>query len=100
MYFFSEKMEAMDQEETREERLGRRVMEKLWELTIARGLAYTTASQLQQKTKKSAGLQSAKALEPFLMQLQESNCIEITEEKRGKRLLYVSPYFQKPKKGG
>ena len=100
MYFFSEKMEAMEQEETREERLGRRVMEKLWELTIARGLAYTTASQLQQKTKKSAGLQSAKALEPFLMQLQESNCIEITEEKRGKRLLYVSPYFQKPEKRG
>lgn len=100
LYFFSEKLEAMEQEETREERLGRRVMEKLWELTIARGLAYTTASQLQQRTKKSAGLQSAKALEPFLIQLQESNCIEITEEKRGKRLLYVSPYFQKPAKKG
>lgn len=100
VYFFAQKLEAMEQEETREERLGRRVMEKLWELTIARGLAYTTASQLQQRTKKSAGLQSAKALEPFLIQLQESNCIEITEEKRGKRLLYVSPYFQKPAKKG
>ena len=100
VYFFAQKLEAMEQEETREERLGRRVMEKLWELTIARGLAYTTASQLQQRTKKSSGLQSAKALEPFLIQLQESNCIEITEEKRGKRLLYVSPYFQKPAKKG
>lgn len=95
MYFFSEKMEAMEQEETREERLESTILKKLADLTLAQGKAYTTVSSLQRKVKNIHGLRTAKELEPFLEAMQSGNQIEIDQQSKNKRLLYISPYFQK-----
>lgn len=95
MYFFSEKMEAMEQEETREERLENTILKKLADLTLAQGKAYTTVSSLQRKVKNIHGLRTAKELEPFLEAMQSGNQIEIDQQSKNKRLLYISPYFQK-----
>lgn len=95
MYFFSEKMEAMEQEETREERLESTILKKLADLTLAQGKAYTTVSSLQRKVKNIHGLRTAKELEPFLEAMQSDNQIEIDQQSKNKRLLYISPYFQK-----
>ena len=95
MYFFSEKMEAMEQEETREERLESTILKKLADLTLAQGKAYTTVSSLQRKVKNIHGLRTAKELEPFLEAMQSGNQIEIDQQSKNKRLLYIFPYFQK-----
>lgn len=95
MYFFSEKMEAMEQEETREERLESTIRKKLADLTLAQEKAYTTVSSLQRKVKNIHGLRTAKELEPFLEAMQSNNQIEIDQQSKNKRLLYISPYFQK-----
>lgn len=95
LYFFSEKLEAMEQEETREERLERVILKKLFDLTLAQGKAYTTVSSLQRKVKNIHGLRTAKELEPFLEAMQSGNQIEIDQQSKNKRLLYLSPYFQK-----
>ena len=95
LYFFSEKLEAMEQEETQEERLERVILKKLFDLTLAQGKAYTTVSSLQRKVKNIHGLRTAKELEPFLEAMQSGNQIEIDQQSKNKRLLYLSPYFQK-----
>lgn len=95
MYFFSEKLEAMEQEETREERLESTIRKKLADLTLAQEKAYTTVSSLQRKVKNIHGLRTAKELEPFLEAMQSNNQIEIDQQSKNKRLLYISPYFQK-----
>ena len=95
LYFFSEKLEAMEQEETREERLESTILKKLFDLTLAQGKAYTTVSSLQRKVKNIHGLRTAKELEPFLEAMQSGNQIEIDQQSKNKRLLYISPYFQK-----
>lgn len=95
MYFFSEKMEAMEQEETREERLESTIRKKLADLTLAQEKAYTTVSSLQRKVRNIHGLRTAKELEPFLEAMQSNNQIEIDQQSKNKRLLYISPYFQK-----
>lgn len=94
-YFFAEKLKEMQQEETREHRLQKKVAEKLWELTIEQSKAHTTVSALQRKVKNSNGLKTARELEPFLEMMQSGNCIEIDKQDKNKRLLYISPYFQK-----
>ena len=85
----------MEQEETREERLERVILKKLFDLTLAQGKAYTTVSSLQRKVKNIHGLRTAKELEPFLEAMQSGNQIEIDQQSKNKRLLYLSPYFQK-----
>ena len=95
MYFFSEKLEAMEQEETWEERLESTIRKKLADLTLAQEKAYTTVSSLQRKVKNIHGLRTAKELEPFLEAMQSNNQIEIDQQSKNKRLLYISPYFQK-----
>lgn len=95
LYFFGEKLKELQQEETREQSLQERVMEKLWCLTLAQCKAYTTASALQRKVKNINGLKTARDLEPFLDMIQSSNFIDIDKQDKNKRLLYISPYFQK-----
>lgn len=93
LYFFGEKLKELQQMETWEQRLQKKIAEKLWALTIKQGKAHTTVSALQQKVKKTNGLKSAKELEPFLEILQSKNIIEIEQQSRNKRVLYLSPYF-------
>lgn len=94
-YFFAEKMKEMQQEETQEQRLEKCVVEKLLELTVEQGNAYTTVSALQRKVKNRNGLKTSKELEPFLEMLQSRNAIDIVNQDKNKRFIYISPYFQK-----
>lgn len=93
-YFFAQKLEAMEQEETREERLESVISKKLAALTLAEGRAYTTVSRLQRKVKNISGLRTARELEPFLEAMESKNWIEIDQQSKNKRRLYISPYFE------
>lgn len=94
-YFFAEKLKEIQQEETREQRLQRKICEKLRGLTIEKRKAYTTVSALQRKVKNINGLKTSRELEPFLEMMQSNNLIDIDKQDKNKRLLYISPYFQK-----
>ncbi len=93
-YFFAQKLEAMEQEETREERLESVISKKLAALTLAEGRAYTTVSRLQRKVKNISGLRTARELEPFLEAMESKNWIEVDQQSKNKRRLYISPYFE------
>ena len=65
-------------------------------MTIGDEKAYTTVSALQQKMRKHKGLETVRGLEPFLLEMQEQNLLEICKTGKNKRILYVSPYLKAP----
>lgn len=93
-YFFAEKLKEMQQEETRENKLMERVLDKIKAETIQKGRAFVPVRSVHQKLRCTKGLNRKEAFEDFLQMLQAKNMIQIETEKNRKSVIFVSPYLE------
>lgn len=91
-YFFAEKLEAMEQEESREDVLARRVLEKIKEKTAGRGHSYVSERVVHQCLRHTKEFQEKGAFEDVLQLLEAQNLLQIVKDKNKSTQIYLSPY--------
>lgn len=93
-YFFSEKLKDMQQEESRENVLKKRVLGKIKEKTIQKNVAFVQERMLYASLRNTKEFKRKDAFNDFLLELSEKNFIQIEEDAHKKRTVYVSPYVK------
>lgn len=91
-YFFAEKLEAMEQEESREDILARRVLRKVKEKTVCRGRAYISERAVHQCLRHTKEFRQKETFEDVLQLLEAQNLLQIVKDKNKSTQIYLSPY--------
>lgn len=94
LYFFGEKLRELQQAETREDTLMRRVLEKIKSETIYKERASIPARNIHQKLRCTKELKRKESFDDLLQLLQAKNVIQIETEKNRKSTIFISPYLE------
>ncbi len=92
-FFFSEKQKDMQQEESRENMLEKRVLKKIKEKTIQKNIAFVPERMLYASLRNTKEFRQKGAFDDFLSELSEKNFVQVEADAHKKRMIYVSPYF-------
>ena len=84
----------MQQEESRENVLKKRVLGKIKEKTIQKNVAFVQERMLYASLRNTKKFKRKDAFNDFLLELSEKNFIQIEEDAHKKRTVYVSPYVK------
>ncbi|MGN1225269.1 MAG: YfjI family protein, partial [Ruminococcus sp.] len=93
-FFFSEKLKDMQQEESRENVLEKRVLGRIKAKTIQNGIAFIPTRAIHQSLRCTKELMKKENFDYFLQSLVAKNLIQIEEDKNRKSTIYVSPYVK------
>ena len=95
-FFFAEKLKELQEIETREAKLEEKLLKRIIEKTIKKNAAYIPERVLYASLRNTKEFQRKEIFNDFLAGLAEKNWIQIEEDVHKKRIIYISPYANKP----
>lgn len=95
-FFFAEKLKEIREIETREDKLEEKLLKRIIEKTIKKNTAYIPERVLYASLRNTKEFQRKEIFNDFLAGLAEKNWIQIEEDVHKKRIIYISPYANKP----
>ncbi len=95
-FFFAEKLKELQEIETRENKLEEKLLKRIIEKTIKKNAAYIPERVLYASLRNTKEFQRKEIFNDFLAGLAEKNWIQIEEDVHKKRIIYISPYANKP----
>ena len=95
-FFFAEKLKEIREIETREDKLEEKLLKRIIEKTIKKNAAYIPERVLYASLRNTKEFQRKEIFNDFLAGLAEKNWIQIEEDVHKKRIIYISPYANKP----
>lgn len=95
-FFFAEKLKELQEIETRENKLEEKLLKRIIEKTIKKNTAYIPERVLYASLRNTKEFQRKEIFNDFLAGLAEKNWIQIEEDVHKKRIIYISPYANKP----
>lgn len=95
-FFFAEKLKEIREIETREDKLEEKLLKRIIEKTIKKNAAYIPERVLYASLRNTKEFQRKEIFNDFLAGLAEKNWIQIEGDVHKKRIIYISPYANKP----
>lgn len=95
-FFFAEKLKEIREIETREDKLEEKLLKRIIEKTIKKNAAYIPERVLYASLRNTKEFQRKEIFNDFLAGLAEKNWIQIEGNVHKKRIIYISPYANKP----
>lgn len=92
-YYFRQKQVAMEQEETQEQALAARVMEKVLNMTKGTCKAYISERELHQRLRHTKNLEKRSSLRDMLELLEARHLLQIVEERGKSAVIFLNPNY-------